>query len=269
MLAALAIAPISLHGQYLLGDVDGLLWPAEPEDIGGAWKGIRLAVRHAHAAADGHVVAGDFTALDDRDEPEVLSEYVDVIVRRHGDYGLELARQVVTPVERLLVLYRGTTGVRHLRTVEPDLMISAGPRQQMRAQRARQVQRLAMRLRYMRVRRRQHVAIDVAAGGDGVEQCRVDRLHGAAHVRLDDSMELKRLPRGQSQRPVGVVAGDPVERQPLRRRDDAARNAHADHEAVSLLKALLGTLATHVAIVLKVGAVKFDELLVVLGDRSG
>ena len=112
----------------------------------------------------------------------------------------------------------------------------------------------------MRVRGREHVAVDVAAGGQRVEQRGVDRLHGAAHVRLDDAVELERLPRRQPQRAVGVVGRDPVERQPLRRRDDAAGDAHADHEAEGLLQPLLGALAAHVAVVLQIGAVERDEI---------
>ena len=69
------------------------------------------------------------------------------------------------------------------------------------------------------------------------------RLHRALQVRLDDAVELERLPRRQAQRVVGVGAGDGVERQPLLGRRDAARQAHADHEAVGLLELLLGALA--------------------------
>ena len=75
--------------------------------------------------------------------------------------------------------------------------------------------------------------------------------------------------RRQAQRAVGVVAGDVVERQPLLRRRHAARQAHADHEAVGLLQLLLGALAAHVAVVLQVGAVELGQLGVVLGDGAG
>ena len=67
----------------------------------------------------------------------------------------------------------------------------------------------------IRVGRGHDVAVDVAAGGERVEQRGVDRLHRALHVRLDDAVELERLARRQAQRVVGVGAGDGVERQPL------------------------------------------------------
>ena len=82
-------------------------------------------------------------------------------------------------------------------------------------------------------------------------------------------MELEGLPRGEPQRAVGVVVGDAVQRQPLRRRHEAAGQAHADHEAEGLLQLLLGALAAHVAVVLQIGAVELRELLVVLGDGAG
>ena len=70
-------------------------------------------------------------------------------------------------------------------------------------------------------------------------------------------------------RAVAVVARDPVEREPLLRRQHAARNAHADHEGEGLLHLLARALGAQVAVVLQIHAVEFDELLVVLGDRAG
>ena len=126
-----------------------------------------------------------------------------------------------------------------------------------------------MRLRQERVGRRHDVAVDVAAGRDGVERGGIDRLHRPLQVRLDDAVKLEGLARGQAQRPVGVGLGDVVERQPLLRADKSAGNAQADHEAVGLLQLLLVALAAHVAVVLHVGAVELDELGVVFGDRAG
>ena len=57
VLAVGAIAEIALHQHDLLGDVDRLLGRAEAHDVGGARIGFRLAVRHAHAAADRDVPA--------------------------------------------------------------------------------------------------------------------------------------------------------------------------------------------------------------------
>ena len=50
-----------------------------------------------------------------------------------------------------------------------------------------------MRLRKIGIGGRHDVAVDVAAGGECVEQRGVDRLHRALQVRLDDAMVLERL----------------------------------------------------------------------------
>ena len=43
-----------------------------------------VAVRHAHAAADEHVVADDLAVLDDGQQAEVLGVDVDAVVVRSG-----------------------------------------------------------------------------------------------------------------------------------------------------------------------------------------
>ena len=113
------------------------------------------------------------------------------------------------------------------------------------------------------------VAVDVAASGDRVEQNRIDRLQGRLQIRLDDSVELDRLPRRQPHRVVAVVARDAVERQPLRGREDAARNANAQHEGKCLLHFLAGALGPQIAIVLQVHAMEFHQLRVILGNGAG
>ena len=148
-------------------------------------------------------------------------------------------------------------------------MIGARLRQQVLAHLDGELVRRRVHLRQVRIAGRQHVAVDVAAGRERVEQRGIDRLHRALHVRLDDAVELERLARRQAQRVVGVGAGDGVERQPLLRRRHAARQAHADHEAVGLLQHLLGALGTHVAVVLQIRAVELRQLRVVFGDRAG
>ncbi len=128
--AAVAIAPVALHGDDLLGNVDRLLRRAEAHHISGAREGVDLAVRHAHAATDGDVPADQLALLvGDGDIAQVVRVDVDVVRRRHGDDGLELTREVVDAVDRLLVLLGRSTLVDHLLTVEPDLVIGAGLRQ--------------------------------------------------------------------------------------------------------------------------------------------
>src|ERR1017187_7941732 len=52
------VAVVALHGDNLLGDVDGLAGEAEPEDIGEARIGIHVVVGHTQPAADRDVEAG-------------------------------------------------------------------------------------------------------------------------------------------------------------------------------------------------------------------
>src|SRR5262249_519251 len=71
----------------------------------------------------------------------------------------------------------------------------------------------------------------------------------------------------EPERAVRKIARDPVERQPLRWRHDTARDAYPHHEGECLFELLLRALAAQVTIVLQIGPVKFNELLVVLGER--
>ena len=81
-------------------------------------------MRHAHAAAGGHVPAGDLVrVVEDRDETEVVREYVDIVRGRHRHHDLEFPRQVGLSVDRLD--HVGLTA-RNFLAVEPDLAIGAG-----------------------------------------------------------------------------------------------------------------------------------------------
>ena len=101
------------------------------------------------------------------------------------------------------------------------------------------------------------------------KQRRVDLSQRRLQVRLDDAMQLHRLPRGQPHGVVAIITRHLVEREPLLRRQHSAWNAHADHEGEGLLHLLARALGPQVAVVLQIHAVEFDELLVVLDDRAG
>src|SRR3546814_20714017 len=79
---------------------------AEAQQVGGAREGARLAVGHAHPAADRDVPAGDLAiltscaVLDDRDGPQIAPVDVDVALRRPGDHRLALARHIGGTVAR-------------------------------------------------------------------------------------------------------------------------------------------------------------------------
>ncbi len=121
-----AVAEIALRRDDGFGDREQLLGHEETDHVREPRVGVAASPwRRAEAAADGQVEALEHAVLDDRDEAEIVREDVDVVERRHGDRGLELARQVGGAVDRL-----GLGRARDLLAVEPDLVIGARPRQQ-------------------------------------------------------------------------------------------------------------------------------------------
>jgi len=120
-----------------------------------------------------------------------------------------------------------------------------------------------------RVGRDLDVAVDVAAGGQRVDQGGVDGLHRRLQLALDDPVELERLAGGDAQRMVAVAGGDGVQLEPLFGGDHPARGAGADHELVGRLQLLATALLAQVAVVLLVAAVVLDQGLVVLAQRAG
>ena len=239
MLAVGAVAPVALHRHHGFGDGDRVLGSAEAHHVGGARIGVRLAVGHAHAAADRDVPAGDVAGLvEDGDEAEIVREHVDVVRRRHRDRDLELPRQVGLAVDRL---DRFRLAARDLLAVEPDLAIGAGAAaSDGRRSRARARRPRACARDWSGLGLHMHVAVDVAAGRDGVEQRGVDRLHGRLEVRLDDAVKLEGLARGRA---AACRCRSRARRGRARSHcsgvQHAARDAHADHEGEGLLQLLL------------------------------
>ncbi len=163
-----AVAEVALRGEHGLGHREQLLGLEEADDVREARVRLGVAVRGAHAAADGEVEALQLAVLDDGDEAEVVREHVHVVDGRHDDRRLELARQVGRAVERLDLLFRA----RHLLAVEPDLVVGARLRQQVLRELLRPFVHDRVRARLDRVRARHHVAVDVAAGGDACRSAR-------------------------------------------------------------------------------------------------
>ena len=266
MLAVGAVAPVALRGDDRFGHRDGLIRGAETEHVRGARIGVRLAMGHAHASAGHHVPARHIAdVVDDSDKAEIVGIEVHVVRRRHRDGDLEFPRQIGAAIDRL-DHFIGLRRAGDLLAVEPDLAIGAGARRQMIRDRLRQGLRRGMRPRLIRVRIAHHVAIDVAAGRDGVEQLCVDLLQGRAQVRFDHAMELNGLAGRQPHRSIGIGARDPVEREPLRRGQDTAGDPHPQHESKGFLQLLAAPLRPQIAVVLKIHPVKLHELLIVLDD---
>ena len=113
------------------------------------------------------------------------------------------------------------------------------------------------------------VAVDVAAGRDGVQHRIVQALDGGTQIALDDAVELDGLARGQAQRAVAALLRDAFGRQPLLRREYAAWNAQARHEDEGLFHLLASALGAQIAVVLHIDAVELGQLLIVIGQRAG
>jgi hypothetical protein len=98
-------------------------------------------------------------------------------------------------------------------------------------ERTRRLERGSVHARLVRVCVAEDVTVDVATSGDRGEERRIDAGHRLLEIRLDDAVKLDRLARGDPQGVAGIEPADLVERKILRRRQHAARDAHADHEA--------------------------------------
>ena len=92
-----AIAEVALDHDHGLGHLEHLVGREEADDVREARIGLRLAVRGAEAAAHHEVEAEQLAlfqafVIQDGDEAQILREDVHVVVRRHHDGRLELAR---------------------------------------------------------------------------------------------------------------------------------------------------------------------------------
>src|SRR6185312_3374660 len=122
VLAVGAIAPVALDGADRFSDGEQILRSAKAEHVADTRIGFRLAVGHAHAAADRNVPAlDDILLADDGDKAEVLREHVDVVRRRNGEADLELPRHVGLAIDRLDVVALALA--RDLLAVEEYLVI--------------------------------------------------------------------------------------------------------------------------------------------------
>jgi len=71
----------------------------------------------------------------------------------------------------------------------------------------REAERLGVQRRELGIRVAHHVAVDVAARGQRVEEGAVDLVDQGPKVALEDAVQLERLARGELERAVGVRAG--------------------------------------------------------------
>ena len=110
------------------------------------------------------------------------------------------------------------------------------------------------------------VAHDVAAGTEGGHDLVVEAPRQRPEVALAHAVELHRLAGGEPDAPVGELAGDLVERQPLLRAEAPPGDGHTDHEDV--VEGLPGKRAgsAEIPVVLSVDAMEIEQLLAALRD---
>eukprot|EP00160_Parvularia_atlantis_P006892 Unigene1606_Nuclearia_a/m.4970 Unigene1606_Nuclearia_a/g.4970 ORF Unigene1606_Nuclearia_a/g.4970 Unigene1606_Nuclearia_a/m.4970 type:complete len:404 (+) Unigene1606_Nuclearia_a:1253-2464(+) len=135
-------------------------------------------------------------------------------------------------------------------------------------QAARDLAHGLVHVRLERIGRAHDVAVDVAAGREGVHQDLVDVADALAELALDDAVELEGLPRREPDGAVGVRVGNAVHGQPLCGRADAAGHTHADHEREGLLLLESTPLLAQVAVVLLVDTVELGQHRVLLCERA-
>ena len=204
-------------------------------------------------------------ALHDRDEAQIMGEYIDIVVRRQRDGDLELTRQIGAAEDRLVFLH--TAG--DLLLVDPDLVPRSAMRQQMVRDVAGEVLMTACRSRRHGSAGGENVAVDVAAGGDGIQHVVVQALHQRLQVALHNAVELHGFPRRQPDGAVGAFPRQLLDAEPLLRRQDAGGDPHPRHEDEGFFHALLAAFGAQVAVVLLVDAVEFRQLLIVVRQRAG
>jgi hypothetical protein len=228
--------------------------------------GLRLVVGHAVTAAEQEVVPRETlfarAALEQRDNREIVGQDIDRVVLGDRETEFEFARQIALAVERIRLFLR-----RDLFTIDPDLVIGAGLRQQMRREPPRilfqpPVHGVADRRRHCR-----HRAHDIAAGRQARQQGLVDRRDRRLQPRFQHAVKLDALTRRDAQRAIGVTVGKIVQREVLVGGQAPARNADPHHELPVLLVAALLALGGAVAVIALIDAVKFEEAIPGLVER--
>ena len=262
-LAVGAVAEIAVNRQHGLRHLDEFVRREKADDIRQARISLLIAVAAAHASANGEVVANQPVVLDDGDEPKAVRENIQVVHRRYHEGDFEFARQISFAVERVNKVFVLRLFEFELHAVNPDGVIGGRPgRKRHRHPMGIRINLFA-RLRVGGRRWSEHVSVHVATRRERGEQRLVDLFDQRTQIIFHDPVELDALPRGDTQGIVAILRGEVVEHAPLLRRHHAAGDAAANHHDV-----FLAGLA-QIAVVLLIRAVKFQELVVVLGKMAG
>ena len=260
MLAVGAVAEIAMNCQDSFRHFDNFVRREKSDDVREARICLRVAVAATESAADAQIVADKLVVLDHGDEAEAVREQIQIVHRRNDERDFEFARQIRFAVKRIHEIFIFRRVVVELHAINPDGMIRLGLRRERERDFVRVGKNLFARGCVSGRGRRENIAIYVATSRERGEQALVnffdERLQSGHH----DAVKLDALARGDSQSIIAVIRRELVEDAVLFGRHDAAGNAAANHHDI-----FFAGLAK-VAVVLLIRAVKFQELVVVLGE---
>ena len=262
VLAVGTVAEITLGGENSRADLVHLVCRNKTEEVSKAREGLRIAVTHAEAASDGHIVSDEFSILDDRDIAEILREDIDVIGRGDCEAGLEFAWEIGVTIHRLNLGFATSNEF----LVKVDLMIGTGFGEGIVAPVCRVLIDLLEDLRTLGIRWGHDITVHVAACSDRVEQDLVHSFDEFLHVPLENAVELEGLACRQSQGGGGNGIGQLIEDDPLLWRGLSAGETDAEHEGESLLLAFFLECVAKVAVILHVETMEFSKLVTLLAD---
>jgi len=126
--------------------------------------GFGIVVGHPVPAAQQEIVTGEVLAFEQRHDCQVVGQNIDRVVLGDREPGLEFAWQITVAIERIRLLRRALIFLPR-GAFDPDLVIAASARQQVRRQPARIRFEPAMDQVADRRRNCRHGAHDVAASG--------------------------------------------------------------------------------------------------------
>ena len=129
--AVAAVAMIAVQPHHRCGGFEKILRLDEGHRGGEPRIGLRVVVGHPVTAAEQEIVAGEVVPFEQRHDREVVGQDIDRVVLGDGETDLEFARQIALAVERVGVLRRAVAFAPGS-TFDPDLVIAAGARQQVR-----------------------------------------------------------------------------------------------------------------------------------------
>ncbi len=206
-LAVFAVAEIALHLHDGFGNGDELVRRDESHLLCDRDERLFRRGRFAHPAPDEDVVTDDFSLFDDGEETHVLRVEVDAIVFRQRDRHLEFTGQVMRPIDWFVDWFPfGDIAGRPAVVGQPDFVI----RRRFRLEMGRDA--IGHRLHFVVNRiipdRRgatHHIAVDVTARCESGQQRAIDARNGGLQIFLDHTMELKSLPRSNSERAIAVL----------------------------------------------------------------